>query len=426
MIALLSGCGGATSGNTSCAPGCSSSEASSDSSSGSTEACFDVKLGAEYGIKTIPSSADAKLKASFCKYIAIDAPNGKPIEIYAQSNISDEQLIRAHNILNFYLESVPGTTYGADKTGVANAMANNQARMLLLNGSDDGTNDPTIDGQPLYDTELIVEGTPAYINNDYENHRDAAFEEILHLMHDYGIGTSGVTGTPGALPGYTAAIDSAQQNASTLSLWPTAGVDSDTLQWIEELRKEGSLSQEYLASVIDSYYGYWGADTSNAGGMMGIYIAKTRAEVTVKDPMGAAIVADYFNPVVTYRARIVSAFQGDFLMAFDLSSPYTHKSQYLVNAQLTGSNDSNLLGNDHDNILLSNAGTNTLDGKGGTDTAVFEGAYDEYSVSVLGTDVVVQDSVDGRNGVTTLVNIEKVTFASSEYVFSNGELVESR
>ncbi|OUS07314.1 hypothetical protein A9Q81_01285 [Gammaproteobacteria bacterium 42_54_T18] len=327
-------------------------------------------------------------------------------------------------MLEFYLSDLPGSLYGSDKTSVANTMADNGAKLLLLNGSDDGTNSPTLDGQPLYDTELVVEGTTAYINNDYANHRDAAFEEILHLMHDYGIGTSGPWAAPGALPLFTASIDTARINAMTNSLWPTASVDTWVTQWIAELKKEGSLSQEYLASVIDSYYGYWGADTTNQGGMGGIYIAKTRDDVTAKDPMGMSVVNEFFNPVVTYMARIDSKFEGDFSLTFNIASPYTHKSQYLVNAQLTGSLDSNLIGNEHNNTLSGNAGTNNIDGLAGLDTAVFQGKYQEYSVNVLGDSVLVQDSVSDRNGLVTLSNIEQLTFSDKAFEFTTGNLTE--
>jgi len=182
-------------------------------SQGNPTACFNAKLADEYGIKSIPEDKDEALKKTFCKYMAIQAPNGKEIEIVAQSDISDEQMIRAHNILSFYLENVPETAYGEDKSELVNTMANKGARLLLLNGSDDGTNDPTVDGQALYDSELIVEGTAAYTNNDYEDHRDAAFEEILHLMHDYGIGTSGQNGVTGALPAYTKEVDAVREKA---------------------------------------------------------------------------------------------------------------------------------------------------------------------------------------------------------------------
>ncbi len=387
-------------------------------------ACYDQAMAREFGISAVPQALGTVYQNKFCKYTAIIAPNGKSIGIFAEKDISDEQMLRARNILEFYLENVSGTEYGADKSAVANAMANNGAKLLLLNGSDDGSNDVTMEGQPLYDSELIVEGTPAYINNDYENHRDAAFEEILHLMHDYGIGTSGQGAAPGAQPAYMAEIDNARANAMTEQLWPTANIDSGTASWIEELRQEGSLSQEYLASVIDSYYGYWGAHTESEGGMWGIYAAKTRSDIEQKDPMGYAIVQKYFNPVVTYMARIDSGFQGDFSLAFDEAKPYTHKSQYLVNATLTGTNDANLIGNSHDNQLAGNAGTNRLDGMGGNDTAIFKGEYAEYSVSFSGDQIIVQDSVDNRNGLNTLNNIEYLAFNTKLYKVANGELVE--
>ena len=338
MVSLLSGCG-----SDSKRAGTNSQSVTSPTVPPGSSQCFDQRLASEYGIQALPETAGQAHKQAFCKYMAIDAPNGKPIAFFAQSGITDEQMIRAYNILNFYLESVPGSTYGNDKSSIANAMANNGATLLLLNGSDDGTNDPTVDGQPLYATELILEGSEAYINNDYENHRDAAFEEILHLMHDYGIGVSGGDVPAGALPDYTAAIDSARVNAMSALLWPTANVDQDTTEWIEELRNEGSLSQEYLASVIDSYYGYWGAQTETAGGMWGIYTAKTREDVVSLDPMGTSVVTDYFNPVVTYMARIDATYAGDFSLRFDLSEPYTYKSQYLINAQLTGALDMSLI-----------------------------------------------------------------------------------
>ncbi len=384
----------------------------------------DILKGEALGIKAVPTSFGAGYSNKFCKYTSVIAKNGKHIGFFAQDKISNDQLIRARSILEFYLTDVPGSLYGSDKTNVANAMANNEAKLLLLNGSDDGTNNPTVDGQPLYDTELVTEGSTAYINNDYENHRDAAFEEILHLMHDYGIGTSGPDAAPGALPLFTASIDTARSNAMTNSFWPTQNVDASITQWIAELEKEGSLSQEYLASVIDSYYGYWGADTTNQGGMGGIYIAKNRDEVSTLDPMGSSVINEFFNPVVTYMARIDSAFQGYFSLTFDVTAPYTHKSQYLVSAQLTGNFDSNLIGNEYDNFLAGNAGTNNIDGLAGVDTAVFQGKHEEYSVNIISGNVLVQDSVSDRNGLVTLNNIELLTFSDKTFEFEAGSLTE--
>ncbi len=379
----------------------------------------DIKSGKHLGIKPLPDNTPAAYKKAYCKYTDIVAPNGKAIKFYAQDQISNEQMVRARRILEFYLTPVKDSEQGSAKTAIANAMASSGANLVLMNGSDDGKNPVTVQGQPLYDTELVTEGATAYINNDYENHRDAAFEEILHMMHDYGIGTKSQAG---ANKDYSKQIDAATANAMIKKIWPTAGVDARTTSWIEELRGEGSLSQEYLASVIDSYYGYWGAWTEGNGGMRGIYMAKTRDEVKARDPMGYAVVEKYFSPRVTYLARIDSGFMGTFSMMFDANKPYTHKSQYLVNAELTGDKNSNLLGNQYDNQLMGNAGSNILDGQAGTDTVIFKGNFKEYIVDAQSG--IVTDNKSNRDGVTTLKSIEVVAFKDKTFLLSGGILAE--
>ena len=36
------------------------------------------------------------------------------------------------------------------------------------------------------------------------------------------------------------------------------GIGPENASWVAELTQENSLSQEYLAAVIDAYYGLWG------------------------------------------------------------------------------------------------------------------------------------------------------------------------
>ncbi len=142
--------------------------------------------------KKIPDSLDSVYRKNFDRYTKVVAPNGKPIHIVAQNNISDEQILRAKNILMHYLNNFPGSQYGADKTQVANQMANNNATLALLNGQDDGKNPVgnQVNGQPLYQNEVQTEGGDRYIQQNYK-HRDADFEEILHFVHDNGIGIDG-------------------------------------------------------------------------------------------------------------------------------------------------------------------------------------------------------------------------------------------
>ncbi len=241
--------------------------------------------------------------------------------------------------------------------------------MCLLNGQDDGSNPvgKKVNGQPLYQNEIQVEGHAWYMNQDYE-HRDAAFEEILHFVHDNGIGVDGQNTLPGAAPAFQAEIRAAQQNALSNNLWGIGQSD-----WIKELTRENSLSQEYLASVVDSYYGLLGAWTeSRTHGMWGMYVGKTREDMQTDDPMGYALMDNkFFHPCITYNDRIDASFNGNFSLKFDSSKPYTHHSRYLKDITLLGSNNNSVTVNELDNSITGNSGENTV---------IFSGVSDEYSV----------------------------------------------
>ena len=72
-----------------------------------------------------------------------------------------------------------------------------------------------------------------------------------------------------------------------------------------------------MASVIDSYYGLWGAYTGEYG-MWGGYIAKTREDILVKDTQGAELMNNkFFHPYLTYNARIDESFTGEFSLKFN-------------------------------------------------------------------------------------------------------------
>lgn len=368
-----------------------------------------------FGIAQVPASASALYKTTFCKYLPLTVSNGKTIGFYAQAKVSDDQLIRAQRILNFYLEAVPNSNEGSNKTAIANRMADNGAHMMLLNGADgDIELSDGLQGQPLYEKEMITEGSVGYLSGNPEQYRDASFEEILHLMHDYGIGTES---QPGANMTFSGQIKTARENAMTQQLWPTAAAAQENQSWINELRNEGSLSQEYLASVVDSYYGYWGSFTGN-GGMWGIYTAKNRSEVEQRDPQGFQVMQAYFNPYISYMARIDSNFEGTFEMSFNAGNAYTHKSQYLLNARLTGSNNSNLSANDQDNKLAGNSGNNTINGLAGNDTLVLIGKRGEYNIQQQGENTVITDSINNRDGSTTIINIEHVEFSDGTVAIS--------
>ena len=353
----------------------------------------------ELGIENIiPSNLGKEYSANFNRYTKVVTPNGGKIHIVAQSNLSDEQIVRARSTLEHFLKNYPGSKYGNNKSELANKMAENGAILTLLNGQDDGNNPVEVNGQALFENEIQVEGHPWYINQDYNNHRDATYEEILHLVHDYGIGIDGHNSFPGAMPKYQSEIRQAQKNALSTNSW---GIGAD--KWINELTDENSLTQEYLAALIDSYYGLWGGWTdSNTHGMWGIYVAKTRNEIFLEDPVGGEIMNNkFFHPYLTYNARIDSSFNGIFSLKFDSLKPYTNHSQYLKDITLLGNNDTSVYINQLDNNITGNKGTNTV---------IFNGNSSEYIIDITDIEISVTDKVSNRDGVNILKEIEKIKF----------------
>jgi hypothetical protein len=299
------------------------------------------------------------------------------------------------------LSDYPGSIYGADKSAIANKMAQNNATLLLLNGIDDGTNPASnLEGQPLYYGEMQVEGHTWYINQDY-SHRDASFEEILHMVHDTGIGVDQSESFDGVLAEFQGEIRAAQINALSSNLW---GLNAS--EWIAELTTENSLTQEYLAAIIDVYYGLWGADRqSQTHGMNELYVAKMRPDIVTEDPQGYAIMDNkFFHPYLTYNARIDENFMGDFSLSFNLSLPYTHHSQYLKDVTLTGVKQSNVIVNQFNNRITGNAAINTV---------IFSGPSSEYQINNDNGNVIVEDMRDNRDGLNRLIAIEKIQFTDT-------------
>ena len=377
------------------------------------------------GVVDLPSTVPAAyISDGFVKYTKIPCPNGEAIHFIAQNNISIAQIVRARTILEFYLKDVPGSQFGSNKEIVKNRMGTNDATLLLLNGSDNGMNDPSVNGQPLYEEEMAVEGSAWYQNNNFD-HRDASFEEILHMMHDMGIGVDGPNSIPNpALPELQVEIRAAQQNAcaNNFAIWPlgAGGSNPQVQSWYNELSQENSLSQEYLASVIDSYYGFWNPWTEDPNtGMWGIYIAHNREQIQTEDPVGFVLLSMYFSPIINVDMIIDPQFSGTFDMNFTEPSSYTSKSRYLQHLYLTGDNNSSIFGNDLYNRLKGNSGDNSfkggkgndcLNGKQGGNTAIFNGNYDDYTVTNNFTYAIIDDNILDRDGVDTLWNIQFLQF----------------
>jgi hypothetical protein len=347
----------------------------------------------------------------FVKGMVYRVPNGGSVWIVAQQGVDNLAIRRAYNLLAFFLRPVDGLELGspATKNAVANAMADNGAMLMMPTGRHREGREPEVPAQPLFESENPIDGSRWYLENDWE-HRDAAFEEIFHLVHDTGIGTY----EPGALPAFQAELDREARKAIRDGRWGIP-IERDIADWLEELEEEDSLAQEYIAAVIDSYYGLWAAFKERAGGMWGIYCAKNRAEIRALDAPGLGLLQRFLPEyMVGYEALIAPSFQGMFSLQLDPKHAYTLKSQYLVEATLHGAHASGLIGNDQDNVLMGNHGDNRLVGGLGTDTVRFSGQQSEYEILMHGDTCTVRDRIAARDGTDTLQSVEVLRFTDGD------------
>lgn len=324
----------------------------------------------------------------FDKYTSVKAANGKVVHIVAQNGVSDEQIMRARQILSFFTEEVDGVSNGA-KAAMLDAMADAKATLTIFNTEADATaNFPKLENtgyafQDLYATEIFAEGSDDYLNNP-SGTRDATLEEVLHLVQQYGIAN--------ASPDFMTEIETVAKAAKAEGFW--------TSDQMAEWEAEGSLGLEYFATIVEVYYGMW-AHESDA--FYGEYDFNTRTALAAGDPAGLALIEAFLPEALTYESTLSEDFNGTFSMAFEASESYTNKSQYLTKLTLQGTNNVNIKGNNLDNIIKGNDGENI---------AIFRGSFTDYNISNENGVVVVADNVAGRDGTDTMMGIEKLQFGT--------------
>ncbi len=362
------------------------------------------------GVVPLSEELGQTLNGLFAKYTKHLAPNGKPIHIFAQAGVSDLQVVRAREILKYHLTDAPGTQYGSDKTALANRMADVKATLMYTDTEIKSfamrpfLRDSELRLQDLYATESPVEGSFEYIHNEGKPGerftRDASYEEIMHLVHAKGL--------EDILPEYHQEIVEAEKAAIEAGIY-----------------KYGRPApHEYIITGFDLYFGLWDHNPQGDGKSFGDeYPYHTKEEMKAGDPALYDLVEKFWPKYLTYNAYIDPSFEGTFSTVRDENTPYTFKSQYLVNIVLTGSKNTNILGNDQDNQLSGNDGNNMITGgkgndiiKGGAgeDTAGFSGNYSEYKITQTDNKTVVLDTVTGRDGKDELTEIEVLKFKDKE------------
>ena len=353
------------------------------------------------GIVMMPNNVD-KIFKDFDRYTKINAPNGKPIHIVVEPGYNDRQVIYARKVLINHLTNLPGTKYGHDKTTIANAMANNQSILFLFKDTNSfrgwfrniERKGFEVNGQDLRAYETILEGTDGYMAQKNPT-RDASYEEIMHVVQQWGI----------------------EQAHPTLSqdlfdaFWDARAKNIYLLNYDE--------THEYFICGFEAYYDMWAHDPENDGTRESEYVPISNASLKVNDPKMYNIVEQFMGKHWMYMAEIAKEYNGTFSLSKDSDKTYTNKSQYLRKAALTGNNNNDLTGNNFDNSLFGNSGNNNIkplggfdiiDGGPGNDVAIFIGKKSEYILRNQDGRIIVDDINYWRDGQNILINMEKLKF----------------
>lgn len=209
----------------------------------------------------------------FSKYVYTKAPNGRRIEIFGTSGVTDEQMLYARDILEQYLTS-DGTVYKRKyKEIIANSMANKRSAMVFWD-TEEQYSDNIMKVEYLgYSVQDL------YATESLGMFRDASYEEILHLVHNHGITST--------LFNFQGELQKANDDALSRGIWkPWEGLP------------KADYDDEYLAALMDCYLGLWDGLGPT---FWGAYEPSSREEMKTLDPIGHQLILDLFGDIQQVR-----------------------------------------------------------------------------------------------------------------------------
>lgn len=206
----------------------------------------------------------------FSKYIYLTASNQKRIDIFGTEGVSDEQMEYVRDIFNNYFNTEGQLYSRSAKQIIANSMANKKSALVFFDTEEqyeDNILQVSLLGynvQDLYASESLNSGE-----------RDASYEEILHLVHNYGISPT--------LYQYQSQLSEAANNAVSRGLYtPPEDVGS------------ADYDDEYFAAIMECFLGFWeGTD----GTFDGEYTPSSKQDMINQDPDGYALIRDLFGDI---------------------------------------------------------------------------------------------------------------------------------
>ena len=207
------------------------------------------------------------------------------------ANNSEAKVAHVKNIMEYYLDSFPAE--------VTKAIYDSKAAMAFLS---DGNWDKRVGDflednyrfQDLFATET-TDTTTGENKPDLVTQRDAAFEEIIHFVHDYGVMNLAVQSSSSKWGVMQKELDELNEKAILSGSYFPNGKDSTIVE--ADLDAE-SYDQEYLAYSLYAYYdlnykGYNAQELSSA----------TFTELQANDPAMVKFMEQYFPTRAALKAK---------------------------------------------------------------------------------------------------------------------------
>lgn len=399
LVLGASSCGSGGGGGTTAPP--------ANDGPGATLDALDTSGGTD-GIVDLPASVDARIRAVFGRYSQITAPNGQRIHFLAQPGVEDTLLFRARGMVNQHLFDVEGTTLGADKSGLRSAMAANDVAVAVI--AHPSSFDPQdADVAAFLD---LFDGVVGTVDASQMAMEASGTYLLPSPAIDPSLGNTAVLvkrlGLDVTTPDFATTLATVAEDAALAGRWRPASA---------------STAEDYLALIVDVYYGIWGHDPRGDGtaGASGEYDFHLRSQMELGDPAAVALIESFFAPTHRYPAFLDASFDGTFEMAFDPVLPYTHRSRYLERAGLRGTATARINGNELDNLFVGNGEGTVFEGRGGNDgmdtgagldVLVLSGPMSEYLITTPSIGVTrIEDTVMNRDGIDDLRGVTRLEFS---------------
>ncbi|MEZ8794653.1 hypothetical protein AB6D86_22555 [Vibrio splendidus] len=207
------------------------------------------------------------------------------------ANNSEAKVAHVKNIMEYYLDSFPAE--------VTKAIYDSKAAMAFLSDQnwDKRVGDFLEENyrfQDLFTTET-TDTTTGENKPDLVTQRDAAFEEIIHFVHDYGVMNLAVQSSSSKWATMQKELDVLNEKAILAGSYFPNGKDSTKDE--ADLDAE-SYDQEYLAYSLYAYY-----DLNHKGYSADELSSATFTELQANDPAMIKFMEQHFPKRVAFKAK---------------------------------------------------------------------------------------------------------------------------